>query len=84
MTIKPTRVTTIGRGSNWGYRVLGANGEVLASRWHFRSDQAARQAGVAASLAISTTSITMSNGPHRIERSLQRLQQPARKFASWE
>ena len=72
MPIKPTRVTTCGRGSNWGFRVLGPQSEVLAARWRFPSQQAARQAGIAASLAISSTSITMSQGVSRIDRSLQK------------
>ena len=63
MPIKPTRVTTCGRGSNWGFRVLGPQSEVLAARWRFPSQQAARQAGIAASLAISSTSITKSHRP---------------------
>lgn len=72
MPIKPTRVTTCGRGSNWGFRVLGSENEVLASRWRFPSEQAARQAGIAASLAISRTSINVAEHIVPVDRSLQK------------
>lgn len=83
MTIRPTRVTTIGRDSNWGFRVLGANSEVLASRWGFTTDEAARQAGIAASLAISSTSITMAQGPSKVNRKLQQAPERKRTLADW-
>lgn len=83
MSIRPTRVTTIGRDPNWGFRVLGPNSEVLASRWGFRTDEAARQAGIAASLAISSSSITIAHGPQQINRSLPQQPERARKLISW-
>lgn len=70
MPIKPTRVTTCGRGSNWGFRVLGPDNEVLASRWRFTTEHAARQAGISASLALNSTSLNV--GAMRIDRSLQK------------
>lgn len=70
MPIKPIRVTTCGRGSNWGFRVLGPDNEVLASRWRFTTEHAARQAGISASLALNSTSLNVS--PTRIDRSLQK------------
>lgn len=83
MPIKPSRVTTCGRGSNWGFRVLGPQSEVLATRWRFPTEQAARQAGIAASMAISSTSITMSQGPARINRNLQKPASPKQSGGSW-
>ncbi len=83
MTLKPTRVTTCGRGSNWGFRVLGSEGEVLASRWRFPSEQAARQAGIAASLAISPTSISIAHAASRIDRSIQKNPNPEKTRKNW-
>lgn len=70
MTMKPTRVVTYGRDPSWGFRVLGPNSEVLASRWGFRTDHLARQAGIAASLAISSNGLTGQTGAQRVDRSL--------------
>ena len=70
MTIKPARVVTYGRDPSWGFRVLGPNSEVLASRWGFRTDHQARQAGIAASLAMTSSLIASDSDRNRISRDL--------------
>lgn len=70
MTIKPSRVVTYGRDPSWGFRVLGPNSEVLASRWGFKTDHQARQAGIAASLAMSSSLISGDGERNRISREL--------------
>lgn len=70
MTIKPSRVVTYGRDPSWGFRVLGPNSEVLASRWGFRTDHEARQAGIAASLAMTSSLVAGEGERKRISRDL--------------